>query len=67
MQKNITFNPTKQNSERINRKNDSSSFINNNTSTEFKMSYDKTLNSNHDISKPPSMILNRKTVKSEPG
>lgn len=57
MQKNITFNPPKQNSERINRKNDSSSFLNNNTSTEFKMSYDKSLMSNNDQSRPASTVL----------
>jgi hypothetical protein len=43
MQKNITFKP-REVSERGNRKNDSSSFLKNNTSSEFKVSYDKTFN-----------------------
>lgn len=43
MQKNITFKLPKDGSEKSKR-NDSSSFIKNNTSTEFKLSYDKSNN-----------------------
>jgi hypothetical protein len=43
MQKNITFKPQKDDSENgRERRNNSSSFLKNNTSTEFKVSYEKT-------------------------
>lgn len=66
MQKNITFKPTKEQSERGNRKNDSSSFIKNNTSSEFKMPYDKTFNSStHEMSKALTVNNKEKAEKSQ--
>ncbi len=50
MQKNVAFKGVRENSEQGNKRNDSSSFLKNNTSTEFKMSYDKSM-SNGDLSK----------------
>lgn len=51
MQKNLTFIGVREPSEVGNKRNDSSSFIKNNTSTEFKLSYDKSMNSNSDLSR----------------
>jgi hypothetical protein len=51
MQKNLTFTGVREPSEPRDKRNDSSSFLKNNTSTEFKMSYDKSLNSNSDLSR----------------
>lgn len=62
MQKNITFKPAREASERGNKKNDSSSFIKNNTSTEFKLSYDKSINN---ASGEVSKLLNGKVVKND--
>lgn len=63
MQKNIKFRPPPDNSEK-GRRSDSSSFLKNNTSTEFKLSYDKPHNPNGSTSdnfKPPPKANSRPT------
>jgi hypothetical protein len=57
MQNNISFKPIKEVSEK-GKKNDSASFLKNNTSTDFKLSFEKTLNSN-ELSKVTNNVNSR--------
>jgi hypothetical protein len=66
MQKNITFRPIKEGSEK-GRRNDSSSFIKNNTSTEFKLSYDpSSINHNGSSSDGPVLKQPKDKPQSKP-
>lgn len=70
MQKNITFRPARGEGSEKGKRNDSSSFIKNNTSTEFKLSYDKSLGNGSSTDafrqpkdKPPSKPKSTDLVK----
>jgi hypothetical protein len=60
MQKHLTFIGIREPSDNGGKgRNDSSSFLKNNTSTEFKLSYDKSMNSNSDLSRVLKTPLDR--------